>query len=431
MIKFPAYTNLTYCNSVIRYGLLLMVLLLTAENLFSQSSTRLQPIPSVYLDCSGCDVTFIRTNITFVNYVRDQRDATIYLLIQDQRTAGGGREYTLVFSDINVQGTRNDTLRYVSSSTETADERRRNLNRYIRIGLVPFVTGTVAINRLDIFYEEPAEEEQEAVEIVDPWDSWVFDVNLRSNMWGQEGEFNFGLYSGFEAERTTHTWKLRARTHGEIRRRNVELTDRTLRVNRDWGSYWGMAAYSLSDHFSLGFFTGASFNRVNNIAFSAYIAPALEYNFFPYTEFQSRRFVVQYQVAPNFRRYYNTTIFLKDEELIISQELSARLRYDQRWGRVDIGISGRHFFHDTSINRIQFNPSLNVRVTRGLSVNMSGNYQIINDQLSLELPRGVDPNDPASIIAGVQRPTSYSYSFSFGLSYTFGSIYNNIVNPRF
>jgi hypothetical protein len=27
--------------------------------------------------------------------------------------------------------------------------------------------------------------------------------------------------------------------------------------------------------------------------------------------------------------------------------------------------------------------------------------------------------------------TQYEYYLSFGLSYTFGSIYNNVVNPRF
>jgi len=27
--------------------------------------------------------------------------------------------------------------------------------------------------------------------------------------------------------------------------------------------------------------------------------------------------------------------------------------------------------------------------------------------------------------------TQYQYYISFGLSYTFGSIYNNVVNPRF
>ncbi len=408
-----------------------LILLVVPDVLVAQSQSRLHPIPNVYLDCNNCDVTFIRSNITFVNYVRDQGDATIYLLIQDQRTAGGGREFTLIFSDINVAASRTDTLTYISSSTESSDERRRGLNRFIKIGLVPFVTNTVAVQALDIFYEPPSDALRDDEEIVDPWNNWVFDVSLRSNMWGQQGEFNFGLFSGLEAERTTHTWKLRARTQGEIRRRNVEITDRTLRVNRDWGSYWGMAAYSLSDHFSLGMYSGVSFNRVNNIAMSAYVAPGIEYNFFPYDEFQSRRFIIQYQVIPNFRNYFNTTVFLKDSEFLMSHDLSTRLRYDQRWGRMDIQVSGRHYFHDSSIYRIQFNPALNVRITRGLSISMSGNYQIIRDQLSLQLPSNVDPNDPASIIAGVQRPTSYSYSFSFGFSYTFGSIYNNIVNPRF
>lgn len=408
-----------------------VVLLFFAEILNAQSGTRFSPVPNVYLDCSSCDVTYIRSNITFVNYVRDQSDASIYLLIQDQRTAGGGREYNLVFSELGVASPRSDTLRYVSSSTDSSDERRFGLNRYIKIGLIPFVTNTVAVQSLDVFFEESAEPVREDEEVDDPWNNWVFDVDLRSNMWGQQREFNFGLFSGFEADRTTETWKIRGRIRGEVRRRNVELTDRTLRVNRDYGTTWAMVAYSVNDHLSFGAFTGSSFNRSNNIALSSYIAPAVEYNFFPYSEYQQRRFIVQYQISPNYRRYYNTTIFLKDEELIMSHELSGRLRYDQRWGRIDIEVSGRHFFHDTSINRITFNPSFDVRITRGFSVRVSGSYRIINDQLSLELPSNVDPNDPISIIEGVQRPTSYDYSFSFGLSYTFGSIYNNVVNTRF
>ncbi|TVR19813.1 MAG: hypothetical protein EA391_00145, partial [Balneolaceae bacterium] len=212
---------------LIRHSFTVIVFfLLSAEVVFAQGS-RLQPIPNVYLDCTSCDVNYIRTNITFVNYVRDQDDASIYLRINDQRTAGGGREFILIFSELRVQDARSDTLRYVSSSTDSHDERRIGLNRFIKIGLVPFVSNTVAINSLNVIYDEPADRDPDEDEIDDPWDNWVFDVDVRSNMWGQEGEFNFGLYSGFEAERTTHTWKIRSRVRGEIRRRNVELTDRT------------------------------------------------------------------------------------------------------------------------------------------------------------------------------------------------------------
>lgn len=396
-----------------------------------QSSSDLAPIPNVYLDCDACDVNYVRTNITFVNYVRDQDDASIYLDIDDQRTGGGGREFILRFRGMQHFEGINDTLRYVSSSTDSGDERRVGLNRHIKIGLMPYVSRTVAIRNLDIFYEEPDDADDDTDDIDDPWGGWVFDVNLRSNMNGEETETNFGLYSGFEAERITATWKIRARARGEIRRRTLDLTDETLNINRDWGDYWSMVGYSLTDRSSLALFNRARFSRTSNIALETYLAPAIEYNFFPYEEYQQRRFIVQYQLTPSYRRYYNTTIFLKDSEWIMSQEISTRLRYDQSWGRIDIRLSGMHYFHDTSLNRVEINPSFNIRIIRGLSVNLSGRYRIINDQLSLELPTDVDPNDPGEIIRGAQRPTSYDYRISFGLSYTFGSIYNNVVNPRF
>lgn len=412
-------------------GLFIFFLLFSTHFALAQGSSNLKPIPNVYLDCSGCDVTYIRSNVTFVNYVRDQDDASIYLTINSQRTAGGGVEYSLIFNSLDEARPRRDTLRYSSPSTDSSDERRIGLNRVIKIGLVPFLTQTVAMRNLDVFYEEPlASADDETEEIVDPWDNWVFDVSLRSNMSGQSSEFNFGLYSSLEAERTTPIWKYRGNARGEIRRREVELSERTLSINRDWGDSWHMMAYSLSEHASVGMYARAQFNRTNNIALNTYIAPAFEYNFFPYRQWQERRFIVQYQLTPMYRKYYNTTIFLQDSELIMSQELSTRLRYDRPWGRIDIRASALHYFHDTSINRVEINPSFNIRVIRGLSVSLSGRYRLINDQLSLALPSNVDPNDPDSIIAGVQRPTSYDYSVSFGLSYTFGSIYNNVVNPR-
>lgn len=407
-------------------------LLILPQIILAQSNGAQNSIPNVYLDCGSCDITYIRTNVTFVNYVRDQSDANIYLLINDLRTAGGGREYTLVFSDIGLEENRSDTLRYVSPSTDSGDERRRGLTRYIKVGLVPFVSTTRAMETLDVFYEEPEGTESDSVEAIDdPWNNWVFDIDVRSNIWGESTEFNIGVYNGIEAERITPIWKIRSRVRGEIRRRNVELTDQTINVNRDWGEYWAMAAYSITDHASIGLFNRMNFSRTSNIALNAELSPAFEYNFFPYTEYQERRFIIQYSLSPAYRKYFNTTIFLKDSEFVMNQELSTRLRYDQRWGRIDIRIGGANYFHDLSINRLEINPSFDVRIVRGLSVSLSARYRLINDQLSLELPSEVDPNDPISIIEGVQRPTAYDYSFSFGLSYTFGSIYNNVVNPRF
>jgi hypothetical protein len=33
--------------------------------------------PKVYIDCQECDIDYIRTEITFVNYVRDRKEADV------------------------------------------------------------------------------------------------------------------------------------------------------------------------------------------------------------------------------------------------------------------------------------------------------------------------------------------------------------------
>jgi hypothetical protein len=69
-----------------------------------------------------------------------------------------------------------------------------------------------------------------------------------------------------------------------------------------------------------------------------------------------------------------------------------------------------------------------VRLVQGLSLNLSGHVSSINDQIYL--PRD-GASDEEILVQQRERATSYKYSVSLGLSYTFGSIFNNVVNPRF
>lgn len=55
-------------------------------------STELNRAPFVYIDCRDCDYNFIRTELTFVNYVRDPEMADIHVFVTEEETGGGGRE---------------------------------------------------------------------------------------------------------------------------------------------------------------------------------------------------------------------------------------------------------------------------------------------------------------------------------------------------
>ncbi len=389
-------------------------------------NTQQSRIPNVYVDCNRCPVSYIRTNVDFVNYVRDQADADIYLRITDAST-GSGSQFILDFRGISPFSTRRDTLVFESPNTATSDEERAELVRNIRIGLIPFITGTVAMESIDIVRNTIVDDSITEVPD-DPWNQWIFEADLQTSFDMEDTEFNYEIESGFNAERITEKWKYDIRMEYEVDRTKIDLSSGTRKVNRDSWYANSFIGYSLRDHISIGLFTRANASKTQNILINLEASPAIEYSVFDYPEFQERRWVFQYRITPKYRNYDRTTVYLKDSEFLLQQVLSQELRFDQPWGRIDVGISATSYLHDLSLNSLEFDPSLSIRITRGLFVNLYGNYRIINDQISLPAE---DITDTERLLGERQQATTYELRFSFGISYTFGSIYSNIVNPRF
>jgi hypothetical protein len=101
------------------YSLLALLLFLVPEKLSAQDSTN---TINVYLDCRrACNEGFVRDEINFVNYVRNQEDADVHLLITNQRTGSGGEEYTLKFIGGNEFIGFDRTLIYFSAESDTQD----------------------------------------------------------------------------------------------------------------------------------------------------------------------------------------------------------------------------------------------------------------------------------------------------------------------
>jgi hypothetical protein len=61
-------------------------------------------------------------------------------------------------------------------------------------------------------------------------------------------------------------------------------------------------------------------------------------------------------------------------------------------------------------------------------VTLDGSVSRIHDQLYL---RAGEATDEEILLRRRQLATSYRYRFSAGVSYTFGSMFNNVVNTRF
>ncbi len=129
--------------------------------------------PKIFIDCGRCDIDYIRTEITFVNYVRDRKEAQIHILITTQNTGSGGREYTIAFIGQHEFNGINDTHKYYSRQTDTKDEIREGLVKALKIGLMSYVAKTSIASRVEISYSAKTE----LADKVNKWNYWVFRLS--------------------------------------------------------------------------------------------------------------------------------------------------------------------------------------------------------------------------------------------------------------
>jgi hypothetical protein len=116
------------------------------------------------------------------------------------------------------------------------------------------------------------------------------------------------------------------------------------------------------------------------------------------------------------------------EEGLWHQSLEINTEVKQPWGQIEFNAEFSNYLHDFSKNRLEIYLDITLNLIKGFAFDISGGYSMIHDQLTLPA-EDLDLED--ILLRRSELATQYNYWLSYGISYTFGSIYNNIVNPRF
>ena len=402
-----------------------VLLVFTCFQSFSQESqtksdTLRKDALNVFMDASD----FIKNEIPYVNYVRDIKDAGVYIITTYQRTGSGGMQYSYFLVGQHEFSGMRDTITVATTPDETQDGIREKQVRTLKMGLMRYVAKTPLSKYMKISFSEPLSETVST----DKWDSWVFRTSFNGYLDAQKTYNTSYLNGNFSANRVTKDWKINLSARYSYSIDKFDIDGQKYSSDNNSKSLNALIVKSITDHWSYGgsFFIGSS--SYSNLQISSSLMPGIEYDIFPYSESTRRQLRLLYKVGFNYADYMDTTIYDKTKESLWLHSITAAYEVVQKWGSIDISLGYSNYFHDWSKNNLSINGFIDLRIAKGLSLNFGGGASLIHDQLGL-VKGGATKEEV--LLRRKELATQFQYFTMFGFSYTFGSIYNNVVNPRF
>jgi hypothetical protein len=381
----------------------------------------------VFLDCAGCDLDYVRREITYVDYVRDSRDAQVHVLVTTEPAGGGGLQYTLAFIGRHEFAGVDDRLQYTSASTDTSDEIRRELTRRLQLGLMRYIARTPLAGDISIGHDPAARYQTRPAD--DPWKAWVFRSRVSASGHDEQSLSSWNTFASFSANRTTEDWKIQLGINGSFSESLYVLSETSefTNVTRNLDAS-GLLIGSVGTHWGWGVGGSVTASTYVNQDLTIRVAPALQYNVFPYAESTRRQLTFSYAVGTTAFDYEEVTLFDKTREVLTDETLTVELALKQPWGQSGLALQASHFFEDPAKYRVVVLGNTDVRIYRGLSLSISASASRIRDQVYLPAA-GLTPEE--ILVQRRQLATDHQYTISFGVAFTFGSAYNNVVNSRF
>lgn len=395
----------------------------------SAQSTAKSDAPKIFIDCqTRCFYSYLKQELTYVNHMLDRQTADVFIQITSQDTGSGGDQYQVELIGKDRFVNHNDTLIFNLEPNISDNEQRETLLKNIEKGLIPYLMQT-SVSK-DISFEINKKEASDTDEVInDPWNSWVFNISGYGNINGQETYQSLYLNGRISASKVTDEVKIEPRIYFNYDRSTFSFEDEeddVFVITNSGGSL--KYVKSITDHWSTGFFSELSESSFSNYDFSASFQPALEYNYYPYQESNKKQLTALYRIGPQYNDYVDSTIFELNKELLFRHSIELSLRKIENWGNLDIDFTYGNYLHDWDLLFASVQPYIELNVFKGLSFNVGGSFSWIRNQVNI--PKGDASRDDV-LLQQIQLKSNYSYYGWMGISYRFGSTYNNVVNTRF
>lgn len=395
--------------------------------LFSQEPTTQTQVPiNFFMDCHDCDLDFVRQKLPFVSFVRDPKLADVHLLVSDSDTGSGGKKFFLNFIGQGTFENQNFQYEYIAGQSDTEDDIRNGLLKIFKVGILPYLSQSGSLAGLDVEIKEKNEKKSDQL-VVDPWKKWVLRIESGGDFEKEKSQNEYSVRTEVRADKITEAWKTRIVASYEVNRENYWDDDIKITNRQNEKVLSGIYTISLTNRWSAGITGEYSSSTYLNIDHSLKADAALEYNFFNWGESNRRIFAISYHLGIRNFLYHEETIYSKMRETLPLESITIKLELVQPWGSIETSLQGSHYFVDISKNRLTLESDLSVRITKQLSFFGEIQSQLIHDQLYLT--KGESSMEDL-LLKRRKLATTYEINGELGIRFTFGSIFNNVVNER-
>lgn len=406
--------------------------------------------PQLFLNCTTeCFEPFLRQQLSNFDLVRDRHQASLEVLIAAQPAGSGGVAYRVTLFERErathaggaarmraptraLEGgeaasvaiaSRQVTRHPGQAEVEFRAELLDGLLRLLYAALIG--TPHEARFRLSL----PARSGEVLERLADPWDYWVLMPELEG-----EGEAGSGYYfaelgGNLTIRRITDRHKLRLRLSYWRTLSSFEFEDGSS-ISGDVYGFAGNAVYarSLGARSAIGLTGTARSSEFDNLELHVHYGPVFELNLFPYTENASRQLRLSYQAGVWYNDYFELSAEGEMSELRYYHAATAVADVNQSWGSVQLAAQLNSFLRQPSQLRLALGGQLTLLLFEGFSLQFEGRSAWVRDQINV---RARPLGDSEVLLFTAEQPTRFTLEATFGFSYTFGSVHNTIVNPRF
>lgn len=390
----------------------------SADSLLQTCATK------VYLDIPEQYLDYVKTEIPYVSYVRDRALSEVQIMLLEAETGGGGIQYSTTLIGHKQYEGINDTLSFELTPGQAEDAMRQRLVALLKRGLMRYVARTQLADDITISYVKHSTTGQQE----DRWNYWVFSLNSQGYVQGDKTWGNLYLWNYLSANRVTPSLKIELSVGTSYNESRFDVSNATV-VSITRSQYLSnLVVRSINDHWSYGLSADLSASSYSNVDLLLAVAPAIEYNVFPYSISTRRQLRILYRIYIEHVKYVEETIYDKLAENLCKEAVSITYSSRQEWGSITTSLSGSNFFHNFNKNRLTLTNDISLNLAKGFSLTLTGQAFMTHDLLS---PAKGATSYEDILLRRKQLNSQYSYYFAFGLRYSFGSIYSNIVNPRF